>query len=173
MPIFHPEILKYEVQDALKYWIFIPASVIGSGKFIDYVFSLPTIPHVALLQIAACILLVAGMVVIRRAMHDLSLYGKGTPNPHRPPKILVRQGVYGMCRHPMFLGYDLAALGVVLLCNSPAMLIVSYPVFVFVQIRFLQKEEQYLARRFRKDFIEYKDLVPFLVPFSLFRRKHQ
>ncbi|MDA8165532.1 MAG: methyltransferase [Desulfobacteraceae bacterium] len=67
----------------------------------------------------------AGLLLIRRAMRDLEALGQGTPNPARPPRRLVTAGSYRWCRHPMFLGYDLAALGVVVLCRSLGALAIS------------------------------------------------
>lgn len=164
MHIIERKILRYQVHDALVYWIFIPILVTGSGKLVDYTLQLPPIQLSGIGKAITFVLLGSGLVIIWRAMHDFYHYGKGTPNPRHPPKVLVSQGVYSMCRHPMFFGYDLAALGIVLMSCSFGMLILSYPVFVAVQIWFLQKEELYLARRFRGEFEEYKNRVPFLIP---------
>lgn len=52
-----------------------------------------------------------------------------------------------------------------MLFRSPAMLCVSFPVFLIMQIRFLHKEERYLQRRYGEAFVNYKQSVPFLTPF--------
>ena len=64
----------------------------------------------------------------------------------------------------MFLGYDCAALAVVLLCRSPAMLLVSYPAMIVWQVLFLRREERVLVKRFRDEYPMYKRRVPFLWP---------
>ena len=65
----------------------------------------------------------------------------------------------------MFLGYDLAALGTVLLLRSWGMLVLAYPVFIVLQRRFLQqREEPVLARRFGAAYAAYRERTPFLLP---------
>jgi protein-S-isoprenylcysteine O-methyltransferase Ste14 len=170
--VFHSDIWRYQIRDALIYWIYIPAGVIISGKIIDETFNLERLPGGAALKIIALLLLAAGLIIIWKSMLDLSRFGNGTPNPRRPSRILVTRGMYSVCRHPMFLGYDLAALGIVLLFRSPGMIFISYPVFIFLEIRFLIREERILRRRFRERFAEYSERVDFLVPLiRLWRNK--
>jgi protein-S-isoprenylcysteine O-methyltransferase Ste14 len=72
----------------------------------------------------------------------------------------------------MFLGYDLAALGTVLLLRSWGMLMIAYPVFIAFEIRFLQnREEPALARRFGAAYSDYRKSIPFLLPNPFKRRK--
>lgn len=171
MKILHPQIWKQQLRDALLYWVIIPAGVIVPGLLIDALFALPPLPGYLMLQTVAALLLAAGCFLIWKATVDLEKFGGGTPNPFRPARHLVTLGSYGFCRHPMFLGYDLAALGVVLLCRSPAMLLAGYPVFLALQIRFLKKEEHLLSLRFKKKYDEYQREVPLLLPFRFSRRK--
>ncbi len=131
---------------------------------LDRFFGFERWPSSGLRDAAAICLVGLGGWLMQRSIVDLARYGDGTPNPHRPPKRLVIHGVYRLCRHPMFLGYDLAALGVVLVCRSPAMLVFSYPLFLLLEIRFLQKEERYLHRRYGESFRVYRDKVPLLLP---------
>ncbi len=171
--VFHKDIWKKQLADALLYWVYIPAAVILSGKSIDYLFGWPAWPGVdAALYLAVPCLLI-GAWLIWRSIRDLAVYGNGTPNPFRPPKRLVTEGSYSLCRHPMYLGYDLAALAVVLLFSSPAMLFISYPVFLIFEVRFLRKEEVILEKRFRSSFATYRASVPFLIPTGFIRRKRQ
>jgi protein-S-isoprenylcysteine O-methyltransferase Ste14 len=165
MPFFQKEIWKYQLQDAMIYWLAVPGAVIVSGLLLDRLFHFSAIPAFPWLTATVLLLLASGLWFIWRATVDLARYGNGTPNPRRPPKRLVTEGIYQWCRHPMFFGYDLAALAVVCLFRSPAMLCISFPVFLIMQIRFLHKEERYLLRRYGEVFINYKQNVPFLVPF--------
>jgi protein-S-isoprenylcysteine O-methyltransferase Ste14 len=165
-----PALRRAQINDALKYWIVIPFGVIAGGFVLDRLTHAPKIPvHWPTVSLAA-VLLVAGMFLIRAAINDLSILGHGTPNPNFAPRQLVTSGVYALCRHPMFLGYDLAALGVVLLCASPGMLLGAYPLFLLFQVRFLKNEERMLLRRFEKDFDEYRRRIPFLLPIRSWRR---
>jgi len=164
---FKKQIFKSQVEAVLLYWVIVPGVVVLLGKGVDSVFGFRA-PGLGLNvhTIIAVVLFFVGLVFIFKSMRDFEFYGEGTPNPLMPPKRLVTQGVYGLCRNPMFFGYDLAALGVLLLWGSPGALSVSYPLFVFLQVLFLKKkEEPSLQRRFGREFTEYCAKVPFLLPF--------
>jgi protein-S-isoprenylcysteine O-methyltransferase Ste14 len=155
---------RARLRDALIYWLYIPAAVLGGGKGVDRLLGLSPLPGGGWLLAASAALLAAGGVVIQRATRDLQALGEGTPNPRFPPRQLVTGGIYAWCRHPMFFGYDLAALGVVLLFHSPGMLLVAWPLFIVLQIRFLRKEEKILHKRFGSRFEEYRRQIPLLLP---------
>lgn len=167
--ILHSKIWKNQLHYALCYWIYIPVLVILSGKVVDILFGLPALPHNRFTIAVGVLLLASGIALIWRSMRDLSVYGEGTANPLRPPRKLVTEGCYAICRHPMFLGYDMAALGVVILMRSPGMLFISYLLFIAYEICFLKKEENILALRFHDAFEDYRKRVSFLIPIK-FRR---
>jgi len=156
--------LRARLRDALVYWFYIPAAVIAGGVAVDRLLGVPPVTAGIWLPATAVALLAAGGWFIARATRDLQRLGEGTPNPRFPPRALVSGGVYACCRHPMFLGYDLAALGVVLLWRSPGMLCLAYPLFIALQLRFLRKEEAILRRRFGASFEAYRRRVPLLIP---------
>ncbi|HSR36913.1 MAG TPA: isoprenylcysteine carboxylmethyltransferase family protein [Desulfurivibrionaceae bacterium] len=164
MPLWHPEIWKEQLHDAAFYWLVIPGAVILSGLILDRVLALPAITGGMVFTAMALALLTAGSWIITKATRDFEAIGHGTPNPFRPPKVLITSGAYRWCRHPMFLGYDLAALGVVFLFRSWAMLCISLPLMLAWQLRFLQKEEETLSRRFREGYDGYRRQVPLLLP---------
>jgi len=157
--------LRARLRDALVYWLYIPAAVIGGGRAVDLLLGLPRLPGGSRGWVAvAASLLAAGGWFIHRSTADLRALGEGTPNPRFPPRQLVTGGVYAWCRHPMFFGYDLAALGVLLLFRSGGMLCLAYPVFLLLQLRFLRREEKILHRRFGRRFEAYRREVPMLIP---------
>lgn len=164
MALWHPQIRKEQFRDAAFYWLILPGAVILSGLTLDQLLGLAAIPAGKPLIILAPALLAIGSWIITKATRDFERIGHGTPNPFRPPKVLVTTGAYRWCRHPMFLGYDLAALGVVLLCRSWSMLLISLPAMLAWQLRFLQREEEILSRRFREDYDDYRHQVPLLLP---------
>lgn len=155
---------KHRVRAVLLYWCFLPGAVICGGAVIDLLSGFDRWPRRQWLELVAGLLLAVGGWFICRADRDLAILGGGTPSPARPAKGLVTSGVYGLCRHPMFFGYDLAALGVVLLSRSPGTLAVAYPLLLTWQVSFLRQEEKLLAKRFAKEFSAYRERVPMLVP---------
>jgi protein-S-isoprenylcysteine O-methyltransferase Ste14 len=147
---------------AILYWLIIPAAVVSSGLFLDQ--WLPSWQAGGGPRVAAGLLVVAGCALVQKATIDLSHYGQGTPAPQDPPRRLVTAGSYAWCRHPMFLGYDLAAWGVGFLLVSPGMLLVSLPVMLLWQWLFLRREERLLDKRFPESWPEYRQRVPLLLP---------
>jgi len=156
MTLWRKEIIRYQLRDAAIYWLFLPGCVLATGQMFDHLFHWSGFGLTPYLMVASLVLIIVGSAL-------------GTANPRRPPVTLVKNGVYAICRHPMFFGYDLAALGVVLLSHSLATLWISFPGFILGQILFLRKEERYLARRYKDAFAAYQQEVPFLLPIRLQR----
>lgn len=156
--------VRARLRDALIFWVYIPAAVLLVGKGIDRAAGRPW--SAGTLGIAAgAAIFCAGAAMIQKATWDLARYGQGTPNPQAPPLRLVTEGSYRWCRHPMFLGYDLTALGVSLALASWGMALVSIPLFLLLQVRYLKiREEFILARRFKDEFAAYRGQVPLLLP---------
>lgn len=169
MTLWRKEIIRYQLRDAAIYWLFLPGCVLATGQMFDHLFHWSGFGLTPYLMVASLVLIIVGSALISAAMRAFSTLGQGTANPRRPPVTLVKNGVYAICRHPMFFGYDLAALGVVLLSHSLATLWISFPGFILGQILFLRKEERYLARRYKDAFAAYQQEVPFLLPIRLQR----
>lgn len=163
-PTTRQKIFRYRLKTALIYWLWLPGLVIGSGLLLDRGLGLTRRqPGLAASGVAVC-LLGLGLALIGWADRDLARLGRGTPSPAAPCHLLVTGGSYRLCRHPMSLGYDLAALAIVILSGSPAMLLISYPLLLTWQARFLKKEEHLLALRFGEEYRAYRTAVPFLIP---------
>jgi protein-S-isoprenylcysteine O-methyltransferase Ste14 len=78
--------------------------------------------------------------------------------------VLVRRGIYGFVRHPMYLAQTLAVPGVALAYRS----LLAGPVLIlsvlFVRRR-VRREEELLARAFPAEFDEYRRVTWRFVPF--------
>jgi protein-S-isoprenylcysteine O-methyltransferase Ste14 len=172
MPPVQKHMFRARLRDALIFWLYIPAAVIGGGWGADFLLQLPSpaFPRRPVLGLAA-VLLIGGVLLIQKATLDFRRIGGGTPNPQDPPVRLVREGSYALCRHPMYLGYDLAALGTILLFRSWGMLLIAYPLLLIGQIPALKKEETRLERRFGEEYGRYRRRVPFLLPNPFSGRK--
>ena len=130
------------------------------------IFSLAhTIAHV-LGVIGLCLYLV-GFILVLWARHTLDKYW-GLSRDGQVKLLddhqLIQNGPYAFVRHPMYFGWWVAMLGLMLL----------YPVWI-VLLMFLslvisffnraRKEEATLAERFGDTWIEYKRRTKFLIPF--------
>ncbi len=162
-------IIVYQLRDAFIYWIVIPALVISSGMLFEKITGIGLLPSVIFIYTIGFVLTITGLILILRSIYDLKHFGGGTPNYRMPPDRLVKKGTYALCRHPMFLGYDLVAIGIALLLRSSGMLLFSLPVMLFLEIKFLHKEESRLRKRFGNEFTNYCKEVPFLLPLRIRR----
>jgi len=164
MPEKLQKISRHRLQAALFYWLWLPGLVLGTGLAIDHLIGLRPWGHGPLVTGGILLILVTGIALISWSEHDLSRLGHGSPSPAQPTRRLVVSGSYHLCRHPMFLGYDLAALAISLLSGSRATPLISFPLMLLWQIRFLRREERILAQRFRQDYPDYQAKTPFLIP---------
>ena len=88
------------------------------------------------------------------------LYINNTPvNPNKPTQNIVTKGIFSKTRNPLYL-----ALMIVTLANFIAFCsfwtLLSIPVlYLALRIMVINKEERYLTRRFKRDYLEYKQNV--------------
>ena len=76
---------------------------------------------------------------------------------------LATWGLYGVVRHPQYLGIFLALLGQ--LIHWPTIVTVAlFPVIVWAYIRLARKEESRLVERFGNEYRAYRSRVPGFIP---------
>jgi len=81
---------------------------------------------------------------------------------HRTEKI-VTEGVYSIVRHPQYLGGLLAHVGISFLLSAWYSLLSTPLMFVLIFV-ISWKEEKELTREFSKEYEDYKEKVPMLIP---------
>ena len=90
---------------------------------------------------------------------------KGTPVPINPPPKLVTDGPYAYARNPMMTGVFMLLAGIGILSGSMSLTFIITPVFVFISIlEFKYIEEPELEKRFGKEYCEYKERTPIIIP---------
>jgi len=77
---------------------------------------------------------------------------------------LVTEGVYCLCRNPMYVGNMLLVAGLGIASNSLVALLCALPLVVFAYAAIVAAEEQYLRTRFGASFDEYCRDVPRWLP---------
>ena len=86
----------------------------------------------------------------------------------RKNEVTTRDGLYALCRHPMYVGTIVLATGIVMALNHPAGLAVLVAAVV-ISLHRIRKEEQFLLVRL-PDYAEYRREVPaFPTPASVWR----
>jgi 1-acyl-sn-glycerol-3-phosphate acyltransferase len=96
----------------------------------------------------------------------LRLRGRGLPISSLPPPQLVRSGPYGVWRHPIYVGFALAAAGLGLLAGSVATAAIVVPVATALWFATWVRlyEEPGLQRRFGEAFRVHAQRTPLLLP---------
>ena len=77
---------------------------------------------------------------------------------------LVRGGVYGITRNPMYVGNGMIAVGMTLQFGSPIGFFVLVPFFLFVYQAIVAAEENYLRAKFGAEYEDYEKSVNRYVP---------
>ena len=103
-----------------------------------------------------------GMVIWMMSLKQLSRIRR---SPH-----LETAGVYGLCRNPLYAAFILFVVpGIAFACNELLILFVSLAMFSLFKLK-IQKEEDALRGIYGRDFEQYMQDVPRLVPW---RRRRQ
>lgn len=77
---------------------------------------------------------------------------------------LVTEGIYTVCRNPMYLGNLLLLLGFGLFSNSLLFTSLFFPLFVFIYIAIIKAEEAFLSGKFGSRFDSYRRNTSALLP---------
>ena len=83
----------------------------------------------------------------------------------RKNHVLVKYGIYKICRHPSYFGFFIWSVGIEIMCVNPICTIA----FTYILFRFFKNrtefEEEYLIRFFGMEYIKYRREVSSLMPF--------
>lgn len=112
-------------------------------------------------RLAGLPLLGGGGWLAARAFGNLGPNLTPLPRP-KPGGHLVRDGVYGIVRHPIYSGLTLASLGLALLTASTSRLTVAAAIVAFFNAK-ADREERWLLDQY-PGYAAYRDEVPKLWP---------
>ena len=77
---------------------------------------------------------------------------------------LVRGGMYGITRNPMYVGNGLITIGMTMYFGSPLGYLVVIPFFLFVYQAIIAAEEAYLQNKFAAEYADYDLNVNRIIP---------
>ncbi len=97
------------------------------------------------------------------------MIGLGTPSPLMPTRKLITSGPYRFCRNPMVFGVFVAYSGIAIWAASPSGIVMTLIFMAGASLYIKLIEEKELEMRFGKEYTDYKNKVPFILP--LFRGK--
>lgn len=109
-------------------------------------------------RLLGAVLLAPGAYLTLRA--DLQFKRVGTEvKPFRPSSRLVTDGLYGLSRHPMYLGFLLLLLGAAALAGTLAPFLVVLAMFALLNGLFVVPEERHLLEQFGAEYERYRSRV--------------
>ncbi|HZC06264.1 MAG TPA: 1-acyl-sn-glycerol-3-phosphate acyltransferase [Ktedonobacterales bacterium] len=148
----------------VAFWVALPLALVMAGRGLDAAL------HLALAPSAwGWALLIGGLAFVAWAALWLRIRGDGLPVSALPPPRLVVSGPYGLVRHPMYLGYNVALIGLALILGSPGLLILGGPVFLLGWVIYALIEERSLRRRFGAEYRAYQVEVAIWPRLPLYR----
>lgn len=107
------------------------------------------------IPLAAIIFMISGYTA--KVGHNI-VFGEVREDP-----AVIRKGVFGMVRHPIYLGAILFYLALLILTFSIIAAVIW--IFIIAFYHFIaRKEEELLLEKFGKDYEEYKREVPMWIP---------
>jgi protein-S-isoprenylcysteine O-methyltransferase Ste14 len=106
-------------------------------------------------QLAALVLIAAGVALLATCIWEFARSGRGTLSPVDPPKHLVVRGLYRYVRNPMYLAVSLIVLGEALLIASLDLLLYWGFFFGIVNLFVIGYEEPTLRAQFGAEYDEY------------------
>jgi protein-S-isoprenylcysteine O-methyltransferase Ste14 len=108
----------------------------------------------AVLDILGISLAVAGQA-LRVAVIGFAYIKRGGLNKKVHADRLVTEGVFAVCRNPLYLGNALILGGLLLVCNIPLAYVVAGGFFVFAYWCIIRTEETFLLSKFGADYVDY------------------
>lgn len=126
--------------------------------------------NVVIAEIIGVLLILSG-IFVRSITIGLVYIIRGGKNRRIYAETLVTEGIYSICRNPMYLGNILLLLGFGVFANSLLFILVFFPVFLLFYYGIIKAEEEFLLKKFGNAFDEYRNRVNALLP-SLFRLKY-
>lgn len=135
--------------------IYLAALVIGVT--LHYLIPTPFIPRGLAHGLGAAFILIALSVLFWgvRTMR----YAGTSVSTRAPTKALVTAGPFRFSRNPLYMSLTLLYLGVAFATRSLWALVLLVVVLTVVQRGVIEREEQYLERKFGADYLRYKEHV--------------
>ena len=133
------------------------AGALAVGLLLQGAFPVKFLPRVVARVLGATLIGIAG-VVVTSAIREMRR--ADTPvNPTEPTRALVAEGPFSFTRNPLYLSLTLLYAGIASFVNALwAMLLLPVALFV-INRGVIDREEQYLERKFGEQYVSYKERV--------------
>lgn len=106
----------------------------------------------------ALVLTVGGIVLDGAAAGQFRRLGT-PPEPWKPTTVLATNGLYGLSRNPIYLGFASTYAGLAIAIDSVVALALLLPCLIVVDRFVIRREERYLSLKFGADYDDYRAKV--------------
>ncbi len=140
------------------FMVVLPALLIAWAKLTNNIILLP-VPENKILIFTA---IVIGSIFFIGGMHNLWHFGKGLPMNAYPPKFFVRNGVYAICKNPIYFGTVLLSFGISAYLNSSSGFWLISPLLILMVIAYTlgfenEKTEKHFGPQTFKPFLSLSE----------------
>ena len=135
--------------------VVVPPPLIFGGTLILGLFAQRSSPDLSLGSALGTVLVCIGTTLIVLAL-GLFRDSRTRPEPWQPATALVIAGIYKRTRNPMYLGMAALSLGIALLFQSWAAVLLVLMATLIIDRFVITREEAYLLRRFGGDYQAYQ-----------------
>ena len=120
-------------------------------------------------DILACLIAVSGLV-IRGTVIGFAYIKRGGRNKQVYADNLVKEGMFSICRNPLYFGNMLIYSGVFLMHGALPVILPGIAIFYFIYICIIAAEEQYLRNKFGAEYDVYEATTNrWIINFTKFR----
>ncbi len=146
------------------FWYGAVALMVVISPWLDRILALElSIPSIVRLPVGIVLLVISVPMVVWTIIRFIRT--KGTPIPFNPPPSMVADGLYGIVRNPMHLGWTIVLIGLAVLLQTFTSLVIFIPLFLLVHIIYIKfVEEKELEKKFGQAYLDYKKRVPMWLP---------
>ena len=107
----------------------------------------------------AILFVIAGLAT-RATVIGFAYIKRGGMNKKVYADKLVTQGMFELCRNPLYVGNMLSIIGIFIMHGDPVVITVGIAVYAFIYQSIIYAEETYLQKKFGKDFNKYCKKTP-------------
>jgi protein-S-isoprenylcysteine O-methyltransferase Ste14 len=150
-------LLRYKPRETAEGWEPRLSALVGTFLALSLV-ALPLADIGPAMRVVAIVLILAGWLL---STYVLAWLGRSF-SIQAQARRLVTAGPYAVVRHPLYVCEEIALIGMVLLCVSPAAIAIAAVQWVF-QLRRMTNEERVLSASF-PDYAAYAARTPKIVP---------
>ena len=103
-------------------------------------------------------MIVFAVTLARSALRTMRQAGTNI-NPTQPTTAIVVEGPFRLTRNPLYLSLTVFYAGIATLINAFWVLLLLPVVMLLINRGVIDREEQYLARKFGEQYLHYKEQV--------------